>query len=195
MKEYIFESNSPCFISGWFIDESVCDQVLDFYSEENYFPISRGISSSQEVDLEIKDSFDKTISSVTQDKRISDYLDSLSSVINLYSEKFFWCNKTESWSIVENVNIQKYLPGGGYKIYHTERNGSLLSMNRHLVFMTYLNDVTDAGETEFYYQKLKVKPQKGLTLIWPVDWTHTHRGIPSPTQEKTIITGWYSFKH
>ena len=100
---------------------------------KNYFPISRGISSSQEVDLEIKDSFDKTISSVTQDKRISDYLDSLSSVINLYSEKFFWCNKTESWSIVENVNIQKYLPGGGYKIYHTERNGSLLSINGFVV--------------------------------------------------------------
>ena len=31
--------------------------------------------------------------------------------------------------------------------------------------MTYLNDIKDGGETEFYYQKLKVKPEKGLTLI------------------------------
>ena len=59
--------------------------------------------------------------------------------------------------------------------------------------MFYLNDVEDEGETEFYYQKLKVKPKKGLTLIWPADWTHTHRGIPSKTQEKYIATGWYSF--
>ena len=59
--------------------------------------------------------------------------------------------------------------------------------------MTYLNDVTDDGETEFYYQKIKVKPQKGLTLIWPADWTHTHRGNTSKTQDKYIITGWYSF--
>ena len=59
--------------------------------------------------------------------------------------------------------------------------------------MTYLNDIEDGGETEFFYQKLKVKPQKGLTLIWPVDWTHTHRGVPSMTEEKIIATGWYYF--
>jgi hypothetical protein len=59
--------------------------------------------------------------------------------------------------------------------------------------MTYLNDVTDQGETEFFHQQIKIKPQKGLTVIWPADWTYTHRGIPSPTQEKFIITGWLSF--
>ena len=64
---------------------------------------------------------------------------------------------------------------------------------RHLVWMTYLNDVEEGGETEFYYQKLKVKPRKGLTLIWPVDWTHTHRGIVAPKEEKMILTGWFSF--
>ena len=48
--------------------------------------------------------------------------------------------------------------------------------------MTYLNDVTDAGETEWYHQRLKIQPQKGLTIIWPCDWTHTHRVVPSPTQ-------------
>ena len=46
--------------------------------------------------------------------------------------------------------------------------------------MTYLNDVNDYGETEFYYQKLKIKPEKGKTVIWCADWTHTHRGISSP---------------
>jgi hypothetical protein len=64
---------------------------------------------------------------------------------------------------------------------------------RHLVFMTYLNDVTDAGGTEFLYQGITVQPRKGLTLIWPADWTHHHRGVVSPTQEKYIITGWFSF--
>jgi len=152
MKEFIFDSENPCFISGWFIDESVCDGVLDFYMEENYFPLSRGVSSSDTIDENIKDSFDKTISNVTRDIRVKNYFDSLSEVVNLYTEKFSWCNATESWSIVEHVNIQGYLPGGGFKIYHTERNGKLSSMNRHLVFMTYLNDVYDAAETEFYYQ-------------------------------------------
>ena len=59
--------------------------------------------------------------------------------------------------------------------------------------MTYLNDVTDGGETEFFHQNLKITPEKGLTLIWGADWTFTHRGIPSPSQEKYIATGWFSF--
>ena len=61
---------------------------------------------------------------------------------------------------------------------------------RHLVFMTYLNDC-DAG-TEFLFQDIKIQPKKGLTLIWPSDWTFTHRGIVSTTQEKFIATGWTS---
>ena len=41
--------------------------------------------------------------------------------------------------------------------------------------MTYLNDVTDAGETEWYYQKKKIQP-KVCQLSEPPDFTHTHRG-------------------
>jgi len=193
MKEFVFECENPCFISGWFIDESICDGVINFYQEDNYFPVTPGLSSSGQVNTNQKESLDKSISHITKDQRLVNYFDALSEVVKLYTEKYIWCDITESWSIVENVNIQWYPPNGGFKVFHFERNGKLVSMNRHLVFMTYLNDVTDAGETEFYYQKLKVQPQKGLTLVWPVDWTHTHRGIPSPTQEKIIITGWYSF--
>jgi hypothetical protein len=58
--------------------------------------------------------------------------------------------------------------------------------------MTYLNDVDDGG-TEFYYQKTIIKAEKGLTLIWPADWTYTHKGQISNTKEKTIITGWISY--
>ena len=61
--------------------------------------------------------------------------------------------------------------------------------------MTYLNDVTHKGETEFFHQKIKIKPEKGLTLIWPTDWTFTHRGIPSPTEEKYIVTGWFEYSN
>jgi len=58
--------------------------------------------------------------------------------------------------------------------------------------MTYLNDV-DEGGTEFKNQKIKLPARKGLTTIWPTDWTHTHRGVISKTQDKYIITGWFNY--
>ena len=58
--------------------------------------------------------------------------------------------------------------------------------------MTYLNTIENAG-TEFFHQDLKVDAVKGKTLIWPADWTHTHRGIINNEKEKYIFTGWLSF--
>jgi hypothetical protein len=57
--------------------------------------------------------------------------------------------------------------------------------------MIYLNDVTEGGETEFYYQQHFETPEQGKLIIWPSDWTYLHRGIPSPTQVKYILTGWF----
>jgi len=91
-------------------------------------------------------------------------------------------------------NIQKYNPNEAFFQWHMER-ASYKDLNsyRHLVFMTYLNDVTDGGQTEWFHQGVKIQPEKGMTYIWPCDWTHVHRGIPSPTQTKYITTGWYTY--
>ena len=57
----------------------------------------------------------------------------------------------------------------------------------------YLNDVEDGG-TEFEYQKITSPAKKGLTIIWPSDWTHTHRGQISQTHKKKVITGWLNYR-
>ena len=96
-------------------------------------------------------------------------------------------------NITEHFNIQHYGKGGGFKKWNFEsgNHNEMYIRRRILVFMTYLNDVDDGG-TEFKHQKLITPAKKGLTLIWPVWWTHTHRGQVSHTKEKYIVTGWLS---
>ena len=86
--------------------------------------------------------------------------------------------------------IQHYKPGQGFKAWHTERAN--VTMNRSLVYMTYLNDVPDGG-TQFYYQDMTVEAKKGKTLIWPADFTHIHKSQISYEHEKYITTGWFSY--
>tara|TARA_R110002072_G_scaffold22486_1_gene78845 strand:+ start:515 stop:1102 length:588 start_codon:yes stop_codon:yes gene_type:complete len=90
---------------------------------------------------------------------------------------------------LENYNLQHYMPGQGFYMWHKENNGEPDVLKRHLVFMTYLTNTPNAG-TEFMTQDLTVPCEKGVTLIWPAPWTHTHRGQISLTHEKTIVTGW-----
>jgi hypothetical protein len=178
------------FIMGWrFEDTTFCDAVVGHY--ETQTP-SKGMVGNFVVIPEIKDSLEVALGWGPHTQL---YFAHLQKCVDAYVEKYKYSNENAAWQVFEYVNIQKYPIKGGYHKWHCERNGYTPMTNaRHLAFMTYLNDVTDEGETEFFYQKLKVTPEKGLTLIWPADWTFTHRGIPSPTQEKMIVTGWFNYK-
>jgi hypothetical protein len=88
-------------------------------------------------------------------------------------------------------NMQKYEPNEGFFGWHCERAGNKHS-DRLLVWMIYLNTLTDRGETEFFYQQHFEEPERGKLVIWPSDWTHLHRGVPSQTQTKYILTGWFT---
>ena len=87
------------------------------------------------------------------------------------------------------LNVQRTLPQQGYHSWHTE-DASMGANRRIMATMMYLNDDFDGGETEFLYQSLRVKPVKGMVLIWPAGFTHVHRGNPPLNGEKFISTSW-----
>jgi len=179
------------FIAGWYTtDTAVCDSILNYFNTSKNKHV--GYTGQYVIDKTIKDSIDCKIEDNTI---LTEYFFKiLNPCIEQYKIKYPYCDHYNPWSLVDSVNIQQYLPNGGYYQWHTERTSNAQPFSsRHLVFMTYLNSVTDQGETEFFHQKIKIKPEKGLTIIWPADWTFTHRGISSPTEEKFIVTGWLNF--
>jgi hypothetical protein len=99
--------------------------------------------------------------------------------------------KMDSIDLYTYFNMQRYEPNEGFYGWHCERAGNKHS-DRLLVWMIYLNTLTDRGETEFFYQQHFEEPERGKLVIWPSDWTHLHRGVPSPTQTKYILTGWFT---
>jgi hypothetical protein len=182
------------FIGQYYVEDlSICDELISYH--KNSETQIQGKCASEGmligVDKSIKDSTDVVLeeSVVTQA-----YCTELQALLTKYLDEYMYANQVAKFGITDIINIQHYLPSQGYHKFHCERSSKVEPMaSRHLAFMTYLNDVNDGGETEFFYQELKVKPKKGLTLIWPSDWTHTHRGITSNTEEKYIVTGWFNF--
>lgn len=192
MYEYIIDANKS-FIGAWFLEDmSLCDDLIYHFEQdpEKYVGVIQNAEKTV-VNQDEKDSIDTNLRMDCDIGRR--YVDELQKVLKRYIIKYPEADLVDKYTI-EAINLQKYNPSGGYKAWHTERSGGVAPGGlRHLVFMTYLNDVSDEGETEFLYQKYKLKPRKGLTVIWPADWTHTHRGIPSKTEIKYIATGWYAF--
>jgi hypothetical protein len=84
---------------------------------------------------------------------------------------------------------------GAGEFYHWHVDGGPGEFSqRQLVALWYLNHVQGpGGETEFFFQKVKVKPEEGKLILFPPFWTHVHRGVTLENGVKYIATTWVSF--
>jgi len=190
IKEYKLDKST--FIGGWYIPDNICDELIDtFYKNKSKWTIGT-LGEDKKLEQNLKKSTEMLIQPNEYDTYTKNYIGHLGDCLKLYKEKYPFSDNVAYYSLYDNIKIQHYKPGEGYFKWHTENEGFGNNKLRHLVFMTYLNTVENAG-TEFYHQELKTPCEKGLTLIWPSAWTHYHRGVINKEKEKFIITGWIDF--
>lgn len=109
---------------------------------------------------------------------------------------------TEQYSVLRDAKIrastmkmQRTDPGGGYHVWHGEQ-GNDKHAERVLVYMLYLNTLEpeEAGETEFLYQRTRLRPEANTMIVWPAAYTHAHRGnVVHGDKSKYIVTGWFYY--
>ena len=166
------------FIGVWdnVINDDFCDTVMETLDESTQI-FSRSNTSVKDSQLDIA-AFNPNIS--------AHIMCSVRACLEQYLE---W------YPFLKNFNfhsctclLQKTKPTEGYHDWHSESN-NIACANRTLVWSVYFNDVAEGGETEFLYQKKKIKSKRGRIVIFPGSFTHLHRGNP-PYEAKYIATGW-----
>lgn len=182
------------FIGEYQINEKVCKRLVQLF--DNHPELHQAGSfvrddGSSFIDRNIKESYDMSMEQFCDHKLLHEYMSELQKCLENYVQDYPELEEAPRFKPTY-FHIQMYESGQGYKAWHCERSAQ--TYNRCLVYMTYLNDVMDGGMTEFKYQDVKVQPKIGKTLIWPSDWTHTHRGFSSNNKDerKYIATGWYN---
>ena len=186
---------TPNFIGSWMIEPpSLCDELITYF-ESNIAKQQVGVSGVGR-NLSVKNRRDISIAPNQLDLPGNE-------VFKLYINSLFTCYKDYlvQWpflaEIAQNLemgsfNLGRYQRGQHFQKMHTER-ADLGSLHRVLAWMTYLNDVDEGGETCFSHYGLNIKPRKGLTIIWPAEWTHAHKGNVLLGESKYMITGWLTF--
>ena len=183
------------FIGCWNLEnDNLCENIIKFFEDRKDLQ-TIGVTGYGK-DEKAKKSTDISID--PKNLKLENY-----KIFKTYMSELFKCYKDykNQWSFLQNnmkvldiprFNVQKYQPGGHYALLHSERT-TPQSMHRVFAWMTYLNDVEDGGDTYFQYFDLKIKPEKGKTIIWPAEWTHAHAGEVLNKGLKYIITGWIQF--
>tara|TARA_A100001388_G_C28759992_1_gene497185 strand:- start:726 stop:1322 length:597 start_codon:yes stop_codon:yes gene_type:complete len=196
MKRTSLEKNNlnPNFIGSWLIESKLCDEITTYF-ENNQQKQVQGITSNG-FNLKFKDRKDITILpkelSLPKNEIYKKYFEILFECYKDYNLQWPFLASIIDHLEIGNFNIGKYLPGQHFQKIHCERS-SLSTLHRLFAFMTYLNDVQEGGSTYFNHYDLDIKPKKGLTLIWPAEWTHSHKGNVLKSGTKYIITGWLTF--
>ena len=191
----IDNNKSPNFIGAWNIDnDNLCKDIINFF-EQNLELQQKG-TTSLGVNEKIKKTTDITInpSKLTDPKYkvFNDYFKQLNECFISYKNQYSFIKTFLHKAHIGHFNIQKYEPGDHFSHLHSERT-NISNLHRIFAWMTYLNDVSDGGTTDFNYYDIKIKPEVGKTLIWPAEWTHSHKGSILNSGFKYIITGWIHF--
>tara|TARA_B110000285_G_C15110625_1_gene610868 strand:+ start:1543 stop:2121 length:579 start_codon:yes stop_codon:yes gene_type:complete len=177
------------------LDTSTCNNFINLFNIRNDLQ-KNGITSGGYTP-ELKITTDTNLSNHDCFKDIDTFLNSvLDNYIHKYFEYMFSLNNQYGIAVNDLKDtgflMQKYEKNIGYFNYHHDfssiyENNQIYS--RYLVYIFYLNDVDEGGET-ILWNNYKIKPKRGSLLFFPCTWTYPHKGNIPISHDKYIITGW-----
>lgn len=180
---FIFEKENA-------LPDFLCDNMVERFEAAKDEQYLGRIGQTFEENRSIKKSTDLVVSGKPHWKDVDNNLfRSLGLALREFREKYEYFRgpfKDNGYA------LQRTNPGEHYH-WHID-GGSHDFSQRQLVAVWYLNDVPGpGGETEFLFQDVKVKPQKGKLALFPPFWTHEHRGVTLEQGVKYIATTWVVF--
>ena len=165
-----------------------CEEIIEYIDSNEKI---RGNFNGQ-YQPRIKDSWEVPGQRLDEPININKFLErALRQSVEQYWVKHPQIKLINSWGPSLGYNLQKYEPRQGYFSVHCENAGQESGIHRMLVWMIYLNTVTDGGGTYFENYDRITDAVEGRCVLWPPYWTHFHKGIVSNTQTKYIATGWF----
>lgn len=181
------------------LSKDICNKYIEYFenlSKINFVKKRTEYSHSSKLAHEVSDTAIDINASYFYNELpvpyiVKDFVPEFWKMYSIYADKYSFLHKLSRHNIID-IKIQKTNIGEGFHEWHCEK-ASLNDRNRLLAFMVYLNDVEEGGETEFLYQHKRIKPEAGKLLMWPSQFTHTHRGNPPLSNVKYILTGWVEY--
>ena len=172
------------------LPSAFCDEVIDRFEAHPEHQHEGRIGQIQTKDRSIKVTTDLVVSNKEEWKDVdSMFFRSLAAALREFRETFpYFKGPFKDMG----YQVQRYRPGEFYH-WHID-GGSHEFSQRQLVALWYLNDVPGpGGETQFLYQDVSVRPERGKLVLFPPFWTHEHRAAKLKAGVKYIATTWVVF--
>ena len=152
------------------VSKEWCNKVIDLFEQSKKDTFDNDRKSFTELNIEGKEEF-KDIKE-TYIRVLRQNLQHFMKEVNIENHHF------PPIIDMENIRIKKYTDNGKdvFKNHVDVLRSQGPSSKRFLVFIMYLSDVDEGGETSIPRYNIKCKPKAGRLLMFPPFWTHPHQG-------------------
>ena len=152
------------------VSKEWCNKVIDLFEQSKKDTFDNDRKSFTELNIEGKEEF-KDIKE-TYIRVLRQNLQHFMKEVNIENHHF------PPIIDMENIRIKKYTDNGKdvFKNHVDFLRSQGPSSKRFLVFIMYLSDVEEGGETSIPRYNIKCKPKAGRLLMFPPFWTHPHQG-------------------
>ena len=152
------------------VSKEWCNKVIDLFEQSKKDTFDNDRKSFTELNIEGKEEF-KDIKE-TYIRVLKQNLQHFVKEVNIENHHF------PPIIDMENIRIKKYTDNGKdvFKNHVDVLRSQGPSSKRFLVFIMYLSDVEEGGETSIPRYNIKCKPKAGRLLMFPPFWTHPHQG-------------------
>ena len=177
----------------WFdhaLDANLCRRLIESFDELERFQMrnDRGainaLPSSAWTELNVSKVADASFEALFRQQTLQ-YLDR-------YNEQVRMTLPIPPRNRLENLRIKRYLADQDDQ-FQPHFDALDYTCNRYMVFLWYLNDVAEGGETEFCDLGLRVDARAGRLLMFPPYWMYQHAGLPPRSNDKYIISTYLLF--
>lgn len=169
-----------------------CEEMINRFEANPEQQNPGRIGQVQGLDAEVKRTMDLVVSNKENWQDIDQlFFRAMGAALNEFKRSFpFFGGPFKDMG----YQIQRYEPGEFYH-WHID-GGSHEFSQRQLVAIWYLNDVPAGagGETQFLYQDVSIRPERGKMVLFPPFWTHEHRSAELLSGIKYIATTWVVFR-
>lgn len=162
-----------------------CQQLIASFQQtaERHVVRSRGwragLDASAWTELDVSALADEAFKGYFY-KQVDDYL-------ARYNQRLGLTIPVPSSPLISAMRIKRYVADSG-EGFQPHFDAIYEVANRYLVFLWYLNDVEQGGETEFCDLGIKVPAQAGKLLVFPPYWMFQHAGRPPLSGDKYILS-------
>lgn len=172
------------------LEPALCEQILESFGRLAQFHMRGGRPSS--THSEASAWTELNVTKVADAATETFFREQVTRYLALYNERIALTLPIPLRSRLENLRIKRYSVDAGDH-FRPHFDALDYSSNRYMVFLWYLNDVQEGGETEFCDLGLRIQARQGRLLMFPPYWLFQHAGLPPRSNDKYIISTYLLF--